>query len=152
MLKFILLVALLCGAPVARAATEAEVLDLSRIVYAEAVGEAPAGRRAVVHVVLNRVASPGFPKSIPKTLHQRNAFSCTRDGGSRLLRAAERKTLTATDAEWQAVVQDVRTALKEPCPKELAGACFYKEVTAPSNRTFDRLVLVERVGRHDFFR
>ena len=53
---------------------------LSRLVYAEARGEAYKGQVAVAAVVLNRVASASFPNTISGVIFQSGAFSCVSNG------------------------------------------------------------------------
>lgn len=52
-----------------------ELFCLSQVVYHEARGEPILGQVAVAHVVLNRVKSPLFPKTICKVVHQPGQFS-----------------------------------------------------------------------------
>jgi N-acetylmuramoyl-L-alanine amidase len=148
------LIAALFIAPFASAApTEAEVLDMARVVYAEALGERSAGRQAVAAVILNRAGAKGFPKTITGVLTQRNAFSCRLDGGSPLYRHVCTFTLLTPDAQWQAVVRDVRAAVVKP-DAALKGVVFYRAPALahrfPGMRA--QPVFVRRIGNHDFFR
>ena len=59
------------GAAVTTAEAEHDAMDyfwLSRIIHAESGGEALEGQIAVGNVVLNRVASPDFPDSVPEVI------------------------------------------------------------------------------------
>jgi spore germination cell wall hydrolase CwlJ-like protein len=53
----------------------AEVRCLEAAIHHEAKGEKFAGKLAVGNVVLNRLASPEFPKSICAIVKQKNQFS-----------------------------------------------------------------------------
>lgn len=53
----------------------AEVRCLEAAIHHEAKGESFAGKLAVGNVVLNRVASPGFPKSVCGVVKQKKQFS-----------------------------------------------------------------------------
>lgn len=54
-----------------------ELECLATNVYREARGEPFAGQVAVAKVTLNRVASPKYPKTICKVVHQKHQFSWT---------------------------------------------------------------------------
>ncbi|MGO4106081.1 cell wall hydrolase [Paenibacillus sp. YAF4_2] len=58
-----------------------EELDLlARIIYAEARGESYKGQVAVAAVVLNRLASDQFPKTLKGVIEQSGAFTAVDDG------------------------------------------------------------------------
>lgn len=64
----------LSGAAVTSADTDYDAMDLywlSRIIYAESGAESMEGQIAVGNVVLNRMASPEFPESIPGVIFDR---------------------------------------------------------------------------------
>lgn len=56
--------------------TQSDIELLAKLVYAESRGEPFEGKVGVASVVLNRVLSPNFPKSIKGVVFQANAFSC----------------------------------------------------------------------------
>ncbi len=62
---------------------------LAHVVYAEARGEPFIGQVAVAAVVLNRLRSPKFPKSIPSIIYQPQAFTSVQDGQINLTPNAE---------------------------------------------------------------
>lgn len=62
---------------------------LAHVVYAEARGEPFIGQVAVAAVVLNRLRSPKFPKSIPAIIYQPQAFTSVQDGQINLTPNAE---------------------------------------------------------------
>ena len=53
---------------------------LSCCVYGEARGESYTGKVAIAAVVLNRVKSSSFPKTISGVIYQTGAFTCVSDG------------------------------------------------------------------------
>ena len=53
---------------------------LSKLVYAEARGEAYSGMVAVAATVLNRVSDSRFPNSISGVIYQQGAYTCVSDG------------------------------------------------------------------------
>lgn len=60
--------------------SEREMELLARLVYAEGRGEPYEGQVAIAAVVLNRVASHGFPNTVREVIYAPNAFSPVHDG------------------------------------------------------------------------
>ncbi|CCQ97895.1 Spore cortex-lytic enzyme [[Clostridium] ultunense Esp] len=63
-----------------RTFTEEEIQLLTRVVHAEANGEPYAGQVAVAAVILNRLESPDFPKSIKGIIFEPYAFESVANG------------------------------------------------------------------------
>ncbi len=53
---------------------------MSKVVFKESRGEPYEGKVAVASVILNRALNPQFPSTIEGVIHQKNAFSCVKDG------------------------------------------------------------------------
>ena len=93
--------------PAAAAKVERDLRCLALNIYHEARGESAAGRRAVAHVVMNRVADRRFPNSVCEVVYQggqqkryRCQFSWWCDGRSdRPMNGATFKTTTALARE-----------------------------------------------------
>ncbi len=66
------------GIPTSSANTNTNLL--ARIINGESRGEPYVGQVAVGAVVLNRVASPAFPNTIPGVIYQPGAFTAVSDG------------------------------------------------------------------------
>ncbi len=60
--------------------TSSDLYLLAKCIYAEARGESYTGQVAVGAVILNRVASSGFPNTIPGVIYQKGAFTAVSDG------------------------------------------------------------------------
>jgi N-acetylmuramoyl-L-alanine amidase len=60
--------------------TDDDIYLMAQIVYAESRSEPYDGKVAVASVILNRLESPGFPKSIEQVIKQKAAFSCLKNG------------------------------------------------------------------------
>ncbi len=60
--------------------TEEDIYLMAQIVYAESRSEPYDGKVAVASVILNRVKSPGFPKTVEDVIKQKAAFSCLKNG------------------------------------------------------------------------
>lgn len=52
-----------------------DINNLALVTWKESRGEGADGMRAVMHVIVNRVAAPGFPKTIHDVIFQKYAFS-----------------------------------------------------------------------------
>jgi len=94
--------------------TDFETEALCKMVWAEARGEDDQGQRLVVHVILNRMASPNFPNGLLEVLFQQNAFSPVHNG------AFDRAT------PCEVIRQNVEQALKES--DQAQGATFFRTI------------------------
>lgn len=66
--------------PKPRPTIDANTYLLAQIIYAEARNQPYNGMLAVGNVILNRVESPGFPKTIRAVIYQRGQFSPVSNG------------------------------------------------------------------------
>jgi hypothetical protein len=127
---------------------KSDIVATAEVVYAEALNQSPEGQAAIVSVIRERLRCKGFPKTIPKIIHQHAAFSCTLAGGSRLYRQSKKHK----GKQWKAVLACVKEAFGKPVPKALLGCVMYKE---HSVKTFPRMlsppVFVLSIGSHDFY-
>ena len=129
--------------------TQARDLEcLTEAVYFEARGETPAGQAAVAQVVLNRVKSPAFPKSVCGVVFQGAAdhragcqFSFACDGSTR--RAHE------PDA-WQRARRIATKAMSGQVTAAVGNATHFHVVTVQPD--WSGLIRVAQVGAHVFYR
>ena len=121
---------------------------LTQAVYFEARGETPRGQAAVAQVVLNRVKSPAFPKTVCGVVFQGAArstgcqFSFTCDGSMRKgreLDAWDRARHVAARALAGAVLADV-------------GSATHFHTTGVSPAWGPQMLRVSQVGLHIFYR
>lgn len=116
-----------------------DVMLLARIIYAEARGESFTGQVAVGAVILNRVASPGFPKTIREVIFQKEnnvyQFSPVADGTINL-----EPDETAINAALQALMGQDPTN----------GALFFYNPSIAKDRWIRTLPVVSRIGNHVF--
>jgi len=124
----------------------AEFECLATAIYFEARGEGVAGQAAVAEVILNRVESPSFPRTICGVVNQSNGrgcqFSYTCDG--RADRIGDR-------AAW-VTAGKIATAMMDGAPRALTEGATYFHTPAvrPSwARRFEKTV---KIGRHIFYR
>jgi N-acetylmuramoyl-L-alanine amidase len=109
---------------------------LARVIHAEARGEAYKGQVAVGAVVLNRLRSPQFPKTVKGVIMERNAFSAVQDGQYRL-----KPGTTAVLA--------AKAAVRGWDPT--GNALFYYNPTISKSKWFKKLKKTKRIGRHQFY-
>ena len=127
-------------------ASPREVECLTAAVYFEARGETPAGQAAVAQVVLNRVGSPAFPKSICGVVYQGVAshacqFSFVCDGQMR--RRHE-------PAAWTRAHEIASRALSGYVMAGVGRATHF-HVRRLGHIWGGGMVRVARVGGHDFY-
>ena len=112
---------------------------LARIIHAEARGESFEGKVAVGAVVLNRIRSPHFPKTISDVIFQKNnrvyQFSPVGDGSFNL-----EPDETSLEAALQAL------SGKDPT----GGALFFYNPELSSDRWIRTLPVMTRIGNHVF--
>lgn len=118
--------------------TEDDLYLMAQVVYAESCSEPYEGKVAVASVILNRVKSPGFPKSIEGVIKQKNAFSCIRNGKINVI---------PDEASYKAVLD----ALKGIDPTN--NAHFFYNPKISTSKWMDQVskVNIKPIGNHVFF-
>jgi spore germination cell wall hydrolase CwlJ-like protein len=121
---------------------------LTQAVYFEARGETPRGQAAVAQVVMNRVKSPSFPKSVCGVVFQGAAahrgcqFSFACDGSMRQARE---------DDAWDRARKIARRTLSGVVLADIGSAThFHTTGVAPS--WGPQMLRVAQVGLHVFYR
>lgn len=116
-----------------------ELMLLARLIHAEARGESFEGQVAVGAVIMNRLASPYFPKTIPEVVFQKSyrvyQFSPVGDGSINLEPDEE-----AFEAAKQAL------SGKDPTD----GALFFYNPDISKDQWIRTLPVVTRIGNHVF--
>ena len=116
-----------------------ELMLLAKIIHAEARGESFEGKIAVGAVVLNRIDSPHFPKTISDVIFQKNnqvyQFSPVADGSI---------NLEPDEASVEAALQALSG--KDPT----GGALFFYNPELSTDRWIRTLPVVARIGNHVF--
>ncbi|MBY9081280.1 cell wall hydrolase [Paenibacillus sp. HN-1] len=117
-----------------------EVLLLQKIVMAEAEGEPYEGKVAVANVVLNRLRSANFPKSIRDVVYQKHQFSPVANGRLKRVRpnADTVKAVSAALSGTKAVSDDTYYFLSLKLAQDL---------TVHHSQTFTK-----KIGNHSFYR
>jgi len=116
-----------------------EMMLLARLIHAEARGESFEGQVAVGAVILNRLASPHFPKTIREVIYQKTShvyqFSPVGDGSI---------NLEPNEKAIQAAVQAIQG--KDPT----GGALFFYNPDISRDQWIRTLPVVTRIGNHVF--
>ncbi|GHH99431.1 cell wall hydrolase [Neobacillus kokaensis] len=108
---------------------------MARVVNGEARGEEYIGQVAVAAVILNRLSTPGFPKSTYDVIFQTNAFTAVNDG---------QYYLSPTFYSYRAVID----ALKGWDPT-YGSVYYYNPTIATDDWIFTRQTVL-RIGNHLF--
>ncbi|GAB6180561.1 hypothetical protein JCM14036_18800 [Desulfotomaculum defluvii] len=112
---------------------------LAKLIYAEARGESFEGKVAVGAVILNRMASPGFPKSIREIILEKNnyvyQFSPVQDGSINL----------EPDEE------SVKAAIEALMGRDpTGGALFFYNPVVAKDKWIKTLPVITQIGNHVF--
>jgi spore germination cell wall hydrolase CwlJ-like protein len=120
-------------------ASDPNLICLAKIVHHEAANQPRRGQIAVAEVVMNRLASPRFPKSVCAIARQRGQFFNV-DAYH-----PER------DPRWHTAVQVAEDAMNGDAPQVVGNALFFH--TASSSGSFvGGRQMVARIGGHIFYR
>jgi len=119
--------------------SEGELILLARLIHAEARGESFLGQVAVGAVIMNRLASPQFPKTITKVIYQKDnqvyQFSPVADGSI---------NLEPDEKAFQAALQAING--NDPT----GGALFFYNPDISRDRWIRTLPVITRIGNHVF--
>jgi N-acetylmuramoyl-L-alanine amidase len=119
--------------------TREELMLLARLIHAEARGESFEGQVAVGAVILNRLDSPYFPKTITEIVFQKNnrvyQFSPVGDGSI---------NLEPDEKSIQAALQ----ALSGKDPTK--GALFFYNPEISGDKWIKTLPVITKIGNHVF--
>lgn len=140
----------LAVAPGARAddRADAAIVCLALTIYYEARGEPEAGKRAVGHVVMNRVRSSGFPADVCAVVQQggerrhRCQFSWWCDGLSD--RPRDRQALRQSLA--------LAKAIYDGCVPDPTGGALWFHATSVNPAWSRSFGPGKKIGRHMFYR
>jgi len=122
-----------------RGISREELLLLAKLIHAEARGESFDGQVAVGAVILNRLDSPHFPKTIPEVIYQKTRrlyqFSPVADGSINL--EPDEKALRAA-----------KEALLGRDPT--GGALFFYNPAISRDQWIRTIPVITRIGNHVF--
>lgn len=125
----------------AAAGNQSELACLAEALYFEARGEGRHGQAAVAEVILNRMESGRFPRTVCGVVNQRAQFSYTIGGKPRI----------RNQAAYNRAVEIARAALNGE-PRVLTGGATYFHTTAVRPSWSHRFQRTTRIGNHIFYR
>ena len=100
---------------------QSDLNNLALVSWKEARGEGQDGMRAVMHVIVNRVAAPDFPKSVHNVIYQKNAFSSMTVPSDLEFNLQPQEG----DAQYDYCLQIAPRVLSEIDPDNTNGAVWY---------------------------
>lgn len=112
-----------------------DIMNLARVINAEACGESYVGQVAVGAVVLNRIKSNGFPNNISGVIFQKHAFSSVSEG-------------TFWNQPSTSCVNAANDALKGWDPT--GGAIYFYNPSKPCASWIFTRTVIKRIGNHVF--
>lgn len=115
--------------------SQGDINWLARVVYGEARGESYTGQVAVAAVVLNRLDSRQFPKTVKGVIFQSGAFTAVADG---------QINLTPNTTAYRAV----REALAGADPS--GGALYYWNPAKATSKWIWSRTVIKRIDNHLF--
>lgn len=130
--------------PASKPTTELDCL--ARAIYFESRGEPIKGQAAVAEVVMNRLDSPLFPKTVCGVVNQANSggcqFSFTCDGYS---------DAVGDKSAWF-VAEKIASAYMDGAPRDLTKGATYFHTAGSRSGWSNRFNMTARIGQHLFYR
>lgn len=115
--------------------TREDIINLARVIHAEAGGESYIGQVAVGGVVINRTRNSGFPQTISGVIFQKNAFSSVTEG-------------TIWEEPGTDCINAANDALKGWDPSD--GAIYFYNPSKPCAPWIFTRTVIKRIGNHVF--
>ncbi|HLK23972.1 MAG TPA: cell wall hydrolase [Caulobacteraceae bacterium] len=119
---------------------DAELSCLAKAIHHEAANQSLKGQLALAQLIMNRVKSPLFPKTICAVVNQAGQFFHT-----------ARYQPHGADERWHTAVGIARIAREAAEPELVPGALFY-HATYVRPHWAHRRAEVARIGQHVFYR
>ena len=135
-------------APSAALAHDRQATCLATAIYFEARGESERGQRAVADVVLARVRSPGWPKTICGVVYQ----GADHRGACQFSFACDGRAEHAHGEAWDTAKDIAAEALDTHGGKAKFRNATYFHTTGVRPSWSRRMVRVARIGAHIFYR
>ena len=136
MFKALLVAGAICAAAPAFA-SQSDMNCLADVIYAEARGEGRVGQIAVAEVVMNRVESPHFPKSVCGVVRQKGQFAPK-------ARVSERAAY--------AQAKDIARAVYTGQTQDVTHGATYFHTPAVKPSWSKRFLRTTKIGSHIFYK
>jgi N-acetylmuramoyl-L-alanine amidase len=130
-----------------------ELEELTYCGFMEARGDGVGSCYGVMHVIMNRVASPEFPNTIHDVIYQQNAFSWTREDnpehGYGLTGTGDISPAIKTMPIWNACLYAAKNVINSDSdPTD--GALYYANLKTVSTDSWFYKNIVSRPDEHPF--
>jgi N-acetylmuramoyl-L-alanine amidase len=123
-----------------------DLYHVALVAWKESRGDGESAMRAVMHVVVNRVGSVGFPKTIHEVVYQKNAFSSMSLASDREYNL-DPKQATGSDATaWTFCQNVVQSVLDGTDPDLTHGARYYADLKDATSGWFLNHIVLEPVA------
>lgn len=122
--------------------TSSEVKALATAIHNEARGESVAGKKAIAHVIMNRVKHKEFPNTINGVIAQRGQFQWYHN--------KKLRSKTGYDKETEKIAQEVYLAHKAKHHADSTGGAIF--FSSNGKRPAPRAVKPHRIGKHVFYK
>lgn len=130
----------------AHAATAKREVDcMASAIFYEAQGESQKGKMAVAHVILNRMRSGLYPKTVCGVIHQRGQFQWVHNHYLRKARVYQPSRHKHIQKLASNIYSKHKSGVKQDVTK---GALFF---SSNGVRPAPRAVKGVKIGRHQFF-
>lgn len=122
--------------------TSSEVKALATAIHNEARGESVAGKKAIAHVIMNRVKHKEFPNTVNDVIAQRGQFQWYHN--------KKLRSKTGYDKETEKIAQEVYSAHKAKRHADSTGGAIF--FSSNGKRPAPRAVKPHRIGKHMFYK
>ena len=137
--------------------TYREILEVARVLYAEAANQTESNRRLIARTIINRMHTSGYPKTVWSNIHDRNAFSCTFNGSNLWAQAKGKKKMNQYEQKvFDQCMENAKEVMQKKKTEEITGeaeivAYHDSSIKQPNDKYWDNLKPVYRAGRLTFY-
>jgi spore germination cell wall hydrolase CwlJ-like protein len=129
------------------------VLEVAKVLFAEAGNQSRENRRLIARMIVNRLYTPDYQKTIWGIIHRDNSFSCTFDGSLQWKKANwQAHKNNYEEHEFQECLEDASAVMQKgwranvPWEKD-AIAYHDTSIKVPNDKYWNSLKPVGKVGR-----
>lgn len=122
--------------------TSSEVKALATAIHNEARGESVAGKKAIAHVIMNRVKHKEFPNTVNGVIAQRGQFQWYHN--------KKLRSKTGYDKETEKIAQEVYLAHKAKRHADSTGGAIF--FSSNGKRPAPRAIKPHHIGKHMFYK
>jgi len=131
-----------------------EVLEVAKVLFAEAGNQNRENRKLIARMIVNRLYTPGYQKTLWGVIHRDNSFSCTFDGSLQWKKANwQAHKNEYEEHEFQECLEDASAVMQHGWTsgrREEKDLMAYHDISmkkAPNDKYWNKLKPVMRIGR-----